>query len=215
LDTIEFGDWRFHDVPAGVLEAMDQIGARIGVELAGNLGFHLLRHWRVEIDYAGGRIGLSRGAGPAAADGSPFEPGPGGAFILLPVCVNGRGPFRFLVDTGASSTVIAPHLARELGLVGRPIEALGVQGRLAAESFTLDSLEAGGQIVEQLDASSVDVFDYTSQAAGTAVEGILGYSFLRQYRVVLDYPGRRIAFQSGPATGPAPPRPGRSAGPMG
>jgi hypothetical protein len=175
---------------------MDHIGARIGIELSGNLGFHLLRDWRFEIDYAKNKILLTRDSGADADNGSPFESGPGGAFILLPVRVNNQGPFRFLVDTGASSTVLAPQLARKLGLSGHPIEAMGVQGQLAAETFSLDSLEAAGQVVRQLDSGSVDVFDYTSQAAGTSIEGILGYSFLRQFRVVLDYPKRRIEFRS-------------------
>lgn len=34
-----------------------------------------------------------------------------------PVTINGRGPFNFVVDTGAQGSVIAPELSRQLGLV--------------------------------------------------------------------------------------------------
>src|SRR4051812_37599778 len=37
--------------------------------------------------------------------------------IMTPVFVNGVGPFAFMVDTGASSSVIAPRVARRLSLV--------------------------------------------------------------------------------------------------
>lgn len=197
LDAVELGDWRLENVQAGVLDAIDQIGERIGVGLAGNLGFHILRQYRIEIDYQLSRLRLSASTGTVAHAETPFETGLGGAFILLPVRVNGRGPYRFLVDTGASSTVLAPGVAHELGLSGSPIEAMGVQGELRAETFVLDRLEVAGQVVHDLDAGAVDVFDYTSQAAGTTIDGILGYSFLRQFRVVLDYPRRRIGFLPG------------------
>src|SRR5688500_6043122 len=36
--------------------------------------------------------------------------------MTVPVSISGRGPFRFLVDTGAERTVISAELARQLGL---------------------------------------------------------------------------------------------------
>src|SRR5579862_4916987 len=36
--------------------------------------------------------------------------------IVVPVMVDGQGPFQFVLDTGANSTVVSPHLASALGL---------------------------------------------------------------------------------------------------
>ncbi len=36
--------------------------------------------------------------------------------VMTHVMVNGKGPFRFVIDTGASRSTLAPHLARSLGL---------------------------------------------------------------------------------------------------
>src|SRR5580704_18446199 len=36
--------------------------------------------------------------------------------IVAPVMVNGRGPYRFIIDTGASDSTVSPDLARTLGL---------------------------------------------------------------------------------------------------
>src|SRR5690606_10951551 len=36
--------------------------------------------------------------------------------VVAPVMVNGRGPYRFIIDTGANRSAVARHLAEELGL---------------------------------------------------------------------------------------------------
>src|SRR5438552_8715186 len=36
--------------------------------------------------------------------------------IVIPVRINGQGPSRFVVDTGASSSTLSPGLVRSLGL---------------------------------------------------------------------------------------------------
>ena len=41
---------------------------------------------------------------------------PANNLIVIPATINGKGPFRFLLDTGASHHVMKPELARTLGL---------------------------------------------------------------------------------------------------
>ncbi|MEK6638843.1 MAG: retropepsin-like aspartic protease [Pseudomonadota bacterium] len=36
--------------------------------------------------------------------------------MTVPVMINGQGPFRFVIDTGADRTVISSELAERLGL---------------------------------------------------------------------------------------------------
>jgi len=36
--------------------------------------------------------------------------------VLVPVTINGHGPFRFIVDTGANHSTIAPRTVQTLGL---------------------------------------------------------------------------------------------------
>ncbi len=62
------------------------------------------------------------------------------------VMVNGKGPFRFVIDTGASRSTLAPHLARALGLkvsVGRNVMLNGVTGAAEVPTVAVDSLEIG------------------------------------------------------------------------
>ena len=51
--------------------------------------------------------------------------------VMTQVMVNGKGPFRFVIDTGASRSTLSPHLAKSLGLthsVGRNVMLNGVTG---------------------------------------------------------------------------------------
>src|SRR5690242_13442342 len=40
----------------------------------------------------------------------------GATLVLLPVMIEGHGPYTFALDTGASTSLIAAPLARQLGL---------------------------------------------------------------------------------------------------
>src|SRR5262245_48388599 len=40
--------------------------------------------------------------------------------ILAPVMINGKGPFRLIIDTGANHSTVSPHILEKLGLVPAP-----------------------------------------------------------------------------------------------
>ena len=67
--------------------------------------------------------------------------------VMAPVYVNGVGPFAFVVDTGASSSVIAPRVARRLEL---PIDTentkllRGITGSERVPTVSVQEITAGG-----------------------------------------------------------------------
>jgi hypothetical protein len=111
LDRLELGGQVFEGVEAGVVAALDDIAARAGITAAGNMGYAFFKNQRIVIDYPGLRLLLPDGDRPPETPGVPFEAGPNELAILFPAEVNGRGPYRFLLDTGASASVISPSLA--------------------------------------------------------------------------------------------------------
>ena len=66
--------------------------------------------------------------------------------VLAPVYVNGQGPFRFVIDTGASSSAISPGLAATLG-IGADESAMvslrGVTGTQRVPSILVEEIKAG------------------------------------------------------------------------
>jgi predicted aspartyl protease len=67
--------------------------------------------------------------------------------VMVPVFVNDIGPFAFLIDTGASSSVLAPRLAARLKLTAHPTRnALlrGITGSEVVPTVLVDKISAGG-----------------------------------------------------------------------
>jgi predicted aspartyl protease len=96
--------------------------------------------------------------------------------VMAPVFVNGRGPYAFVVDTGASRSVVAPHVVASLGLTAdadRPVNLRGVTGSATVPSIVVDSLRVGDL---ELTNQRMPVID-TNIFAGA--DGILGIDGLQ------------------------------------
>jgi predicted aspartyl protease len=113
--------------------------------------------------------------------------------MLVKARVNGHGPYAFLVDTGATVTIVSATLAKNLRLT--PV-AVAVQGIGAGGSFTTRAYTASVAVGEtHQDRVVVGTFDLTQiNAAVGTIDGLLGYDFLKNYRVTIDYPGRRLCL---------------------
>jgi len=99
----------------------------------------------------------------------------------------GERDCRFILDTGASATILTPATAKAAGF--RISENPDLQQRR-----TLPSLAVAGQNVRDL---GVIVYDPPQARplrfnSGIDYHGLLGFSFLRHYRVELDYPASRF-----------------------
>ncbi|WP_460824474.1 retropepsin-like aspartic protease [Lysobacter olei] len=114
--------------------------------------------------------------------------------IYVQAQVNGRGPFRFAVDTGASGMARAD--ARLVAALGLPIKGKattsdGVQSA-SVNTTHLDTLALGGLARQDLE---VITRDYGSRMAAAArFDGILGREFFADGLLVIDYPRKRLSF---------------------
>lgn len=64
--------------------------------------------------------------------------------LTIEVMIDGKGPYRFVVDTGAERSVIAGNVAAALGLAqGRPIILEGIGGRVTVPTVHLANLSFG------------------------------------------------------------------------
>jgi predicted aspartyl protease len=114
--------------------------------------------------------------------------GPGGAALVVPVTVNGQGPYPFVLDTGATVTCVDAALAKELDLPERHgVVGLGggVRGVGQMQVLSIDSVELGDARVTGLIGCAVDLAPM--QTAGLDIQGLLGLNFLKHYRVTLDF----------------------------
>jgi hypothetical protein len=117
--------------------------------------------------------------------------------IYVTARVNGRGPFRLAVDTGASGLGRADaRLVAALGLAasGSGQSSDGV-ATAQVDTVLLTSLELGGLVRRDL---SVITRDYNSRMSKEAAfDGIIGRDFFADGLLVIDYPKRRLTFTRG------------------
>lgn len=114
--------------------------------------------------------------------------GPGGAALLVPLYLNGQGPFEFVLDTGATITCVDQPLAERLNLQeqrGQIGLGAGVGGAGRVRLVGIDSLRIGGAEASGLTACVLDLAQV--RAISPDVAGLLGLNFLREFRVTLDF----------------------------
>jgi predicted aspartyl protease len=110
--------------------------------------------------------------------------------VMTHVMVNGKGPFRFVIDTGASRSTLAPHLARALNLqpsVGRNVMLNGVTGAAEVTTVAVDSIEIGALKFENQNLPVI----FTS-IMGNA-DGILGVAGFDDQRIDVDFKRDRVS----------------------
>ncbi|MFQ5682440.1 MAG: TIGR02281 family clan AA aspartic protease [Candidatus Binatia bacterium] len=107
-----------------------------------------------------------------------------GEVVIVEAVVNQKTSKRFIVDTGASYTMISHATAKELGIgVGEKLPTIPFQtanGVIHAPLISLDSIEIGGMQVKGLTAAIHDVFP------DPKIAGLLGLNFLRNFRMDFD-----------------------------
>lgn len=114
-----------------------------------------------------------------------------GNLILMQVTVNNSDPLRFILDTGADTSVIDAQLANVLRL--KP------QGRMVA-SGAAGSAEATFTKGVSVNLQGVKIFDQTIYvlpleslfALGRKIDGVLGNDILKEFVVEIDYSARTI-----------------------
>jgi predicted aspartyl protease len=110
--------------------------------------------------------------------------------MTVPVMVNGRGPFQFVVDTGSNRTVISDALAAALNLPAGPTVTLhSAVASGSASTVRIDSLQVGSRQITNVVAPVL-----TRGNLGAA--GMLGIDALHDQKIVMDFRARRMTIQA-------------------
>jgi predicted aspartyl protease len=200
VESLAVGEARFQDVDLGVVD-LSQVGQTIGTKIDGDLGYNFLKHFRVTINYVAGEIHFDdpkrvESFGRTAKTEVPIRLAhPAKPLILVDVHANGRGPFQFAIDTGTSTTAITPELAKTLKVSTSPI-GQGTTGgaHVDVTAGALKSFQVGGAKIDNMPVVVADFFEMLSKAVGAKLDGIVGYNFLRNYKVVIDYPNEKLSL---------------------
>lgn len=106
--------------------------------------------------------------------------------LTIPVTIDGSGPYRFMVDTGAQATVVSRSISEQLQLppLGRAmLVAMGSQREV--DMVQLNGLEFAGRLFENLEAPLLEAYN-------VGADGILGLDSLQDMRVLIDFKEDRL-----------------------
>ena len=119
--------------------------------------------------------------------------------LMVEGTIGGAGPYRFLIDTGSSVTLVSDRIAETLpdfraagGLA--PVQVISAAGgSTLLGSTTLPSLELGTATFANIRAAVYDFADFSNHL-GLTVDGILGFPIFRDVLLTLDYPRNRVVL---------------------
>ena len=101
--------------------------------------------------------------------------------MTVPVRVAGRGPYRFLVDTGADRTAISWDVARALRLTDTDTAVLhSVSGVSDVTTANVPVIDVASKQVRNVDAPLLE-------ASNMGADGILGLDSLHSQRILFDF----------------------------
>lgn len=112
--------------------------------------------------------------------------------IIIPLYINGKGPFNFILDTGVTIFIITdPNLSDSIGLgSGRSISitGLGEGDPLEAKVVTGMEIKIGNATARNMAGAQLsrDAF-LLSSYVGTPITGLIGYDFFNSFNVRINY----------------------------
>ncbi len=115
-----------------------------------------------------------------------------GDHIFVEVNVNGKGPYRFLLDSGAGATIVSEDIADTLHLeVKKGLHAVGVGGAKDMGAATLESLRIGAFRIDNLHVFVGDM-DFLHSVFDRDVQGVLGFDLFVRAVVTIDFIGKHL-----------------------
>lgn len=103
-----------------------------------------------------------------------------------------------LLDTGVEPSIVSLATAKALNLPmdrSKASEGSGFSGKAMAIPATIRGITIGGRIFGHVEALALDT-SAMSKGYGRAIDGVLGYSFLKDRTVLIDYRATTITLLS-------------------
>jgi serine protease DegQ len=106
--------------------------------------------------------------------------------IMVRVKLNGKGPFNFILDTGAPALIMTEALAKKAG------------AELTDGWGTFKLQVEGGVVIPRARGLAHDMFQLKGMnalgVAGAELHGVLGYNILAQYKIQYDFTSDKLLW---------------------
>jgi Flp pilus assembly protein TadD/predicted aspartyl protease len=199
LRSVNVGDVKIKNVPVYIRQFH-----KSNEEIDGYIGLSLISKFLTTIDYGNLTFDLERKDSMAKNERSAEK-------LSLPLRLTSSGflsgevqlegiqvPLNFIVDTGASVSVISNQLANtgEMGqfIKDEKMRVIGSAGVTEnVQSYLLPRVTFGTHSRESITAIRLDL-DIINETSGFEQAGILGGNFLKNYRLTFDFENSKVIF---------------------
>ena len=199
LSSLELGDVKVNSVPVYIRHFYDGT-----TPVDGYLGLSVISRFIAALDYSNSSFSLRRGVEVPISRTDPGTGAPVSEVIEIPVRTTSSGfisgevrvdgiekPLNFIIDTGASISVVSEKLAEQEDLANylqptrmRVFGAAGIAEDV--KMVMLPRVMLGTLVRENVNAAVLDL-EPLNETAGFTQNGILGANFLRHFRVSFDF----------------------------
>jgi tetratricopeptide (TPR) repeat protein len=197
LREVDIGEVNIRNVPVYIRKFHSGSDA-----IDGYIGLSLISKFLTTLDYGALTFSLTKKDAvdpiPNAAISLPLRLTSSG-FLSGEVELEGiEGPLNFIVDTGASVSVISDDVANADGIStfarNEKLRVIGSAGVTEdVPSFLLPRVSFGTHSRKSITAIALDL-DMINEASGFEQAGILGGNFLRNYRMTFDFKNSKVTF---------------------
>lgn len=199
LKSIDIGEMKIRNVPVYIRKFQSE-----GDQIDGYIGLSLISKFLTTVDYGNLSFTLTK---KSLETMQKFE----SESLALPLRLTSSGflsgevqiegietPLNFIVDTGASVSVISNMLANtnEISrfLINEKMRVIGAAGITEnVDSFVIPRISFGKHSCESVKAVALNL-DIINEASGFQQAGILGGNFLKNYRLTFDFQNSKVTF---------------------
>jgi hypothetical protein len=115
---------------------------------------------------------------------------------VVDLMISGKGPYRFILDTGAVTTVVSEELSRDLSLSApEGMQVASASGGPPPAIVMISEIRIGQAVLEGMIAAVRPLGGLIS--GENAPRGILSAASFPGYLLTFDYPGKRISIKKG------------------
>jgi hypothetical protein len=115
---------------------------------------------------------------------------------VIDLKINGKGPYRFILDSGAVTTVVSDELSRELSLTPPAgVQVASVGGGPPPAIVVIHDVRIGDAVLEGMIAAVMPLGGLLK--GENAPRGVLSAANFPGYLLTYDYPGKHISIKKG------------------
>lgn len=116
--------------------------------------------------------------------------------ILLKAKVNGEKELTFLIDTGATQSILDSDVAKSLGIrESGDFNITTGSGAMKMQFMTLNSLRLGDLTMNDISVAVAPLKNFASNLS-IKPAGLIGANLLKRFQLTIDYPERKIELRA-------------------